>query len=430
MSELWIDNVRLFDPGGGIDIPDRCVHVERGEIVSLDAKAPSGAEVIDGQGHLLCPGLIDLRAHVGEPGFTRRETLRTCSEAAAAGGFTSILAMPTTKPTIDCIEVVELMTSQAQKAGGTRVMLAGALSVGRKGERLAEMALLQTAGCVAFTDGDQSIKDSQLLRYAMETAGDLGALIITHAEDESLSLGGVMHEGLISTRLGLRGAPGAAEVVGVSRDLAIAELTQTRLHIGHVSTHAATELIRQARRRGIRVTAEVSPLHLCLTDEAVLGYKTFGKVQPPLRPSHDVDAMIQGLADGTIDVVASDHCPQIAMDKNVEFDRAAAGAIGLETALGVVLSLVKEKRLTLQRAIAVLTRGPAQVLGRRDIGRLQQGGAADLVVIDPEHAWEFTQEGVRSKSFNSPLFGRPLFGRAMCTIAGGEVTHNILGAKR
>ncbi len=427
MSSLAFKNVRIFDPGAGIDFAGRTVLVEDERIVSLDARGARADRVVDGQGRLLVPGLIDLRAHFCEPGSTRRENLETGTKAAAAGGFTTVVVMPTTNPTIDQVEVVELILSRARAAGPTRVLPAGALSVGREGKRLAEMAKLQAAGCVCFTDADRAVRDSQLLRYALETAGDLGLPIFSHAEDETLSLGGVMHEGLISNRLGLEGVPGASEVVGVARDLALAELTGSRLHLAHVSTGAAVELIRQAKRRPnpIRVTAEVSPLHLTLTDEALLGYDTSAKIFPPLRPRKDVEAMIAGLADGTIDCVASDHTPQTELSKKVELDRAAAGAIALESTLGVVLSLVQAGKLTLQRAVSTLTRGPAQVLGRSDLGRIQEGGWADLALIEVASPWTFTRAEIRSRSANTPLLGRTFPGRAVCTVARGQITHEL-----
>ncbi len=427
MSRLVLKRVRAFDPGGGIDLPDTTVVFEDDRLVDLEASpTTTGDRVIDGQGYLLTPGLVDLRTHVGEPGHTRRETIQTATEAAAIGGYTTILAMPSTEPCVDRAEVVELIVARARTAASTRVLVAGALSVGRKGERLAEMGILKGAGCVAFTDVDRAVKDSQLLRYALEIACDLNLPIITHAEDESLSLGGVMHEGIMSIRLGVRGAPGAAEVVGVSRDLAIAELTGARLHLGHVSTAATADLIRQAKRRAIRVTAEVSPLHLLLTDEELQGYRTAAKVFPPLRPAADVEAMITALADGTVDCVASDHSPKTALEKNVQLDRAAPGAIGLETTLAVLLSLVRAERLTLPRAIAVLTRAPAQVLGRKDLGRLRVGGEADACLIDLDRAWSFERREIRSRSCNSPLLGRRFVGRAVLTICQGRITHEAL----
>lgn len=428
MRRILIRGVRLFDPGAGIDALDRCVLIEGPFLRSLHAERTTPTDaVVDGGGLLLCPGFIDLRAHLGEPGFTRQESIATGVAAAAAGGFTSVVMMPTTEPTIDRVEVVELILSRARAAGSTRILPAGALSVGRAGERLAEMGKLSASGCVLFTDGDRSVRDSQLLRYAMETAFDLRMPVATHAEDESLSLGGVMNEGEVSARLGLRGSPSAAEAVGVARDLAIAELTGARLHLGHISTAGAVDLIRQAKRRGVRVTAEAAPHHLVLTDEAALGYDTAAKVSPPLRTQNDVDAVVKALADGTLDAVASDHRGQTELDKNVEFDRAASGAIGLETVCGVVLSLVKQGRLTLERAIAVLTRGPAQALGRSDLGRLYEDGPADLVLVDPSHAWVFRPSESRSRSRNTPLAGRAFPGRVVWTMAGGVVTFDLSG---
>ncbi|MBX2813148.1 MAG: dihydroorotase [Myxococcales bacterium] len=427
MKRTLIRGVRVFDPGAGIDARDRSVLIEGPYLRYLNVEPDVLADrVVDGHGLVLCPGFIDLRSHLGEPGFTRQESIATGVAAAAAGGFTTVVMMPTTEPTIDRVEVVELILSRARAAGSTRVLPAGALSLGRKGESLAEMGNLSAAGCVLFTDADRSVRDSQLLRYAMETAYDLRMPIATHAEDEWLSLGGVMNEGEVSARLGLRGSPSAAEAVGVARDLALAELTGARLHLGHVSTAGAAELIRQAKRRGVRVTAEVSPLHLILTDEATLGYNTAAKLVPPLRTQVDVDAVVRALADGTIDAVATDHQGQTELDKNVEFDRAASGSIGLETAFGVVLELVEQGRLTFERAVAVLTRGPAQVLGRRDLGRLIANGTADLVLVDPHAAWEFQLSSSFSRSRNTPLSGRMFPGRVVWSMARGEVTFDIL----
>lgn len=424
MSTILVKDVRLFDPGAGIDAKGRNVVVDGDRIGSVDASPNILADrVIDGGGRLLVPGLIDLRVHACEPGFTRRETIQTASSAAAAGGITTYVAMPTTNPPVDRAEVVELISARARESGATRVLPAGTVSVGREGARLAEMAKLKSAGCVLFTDADRSVKDSQLLRYALETAGDLGMPIVTHAEDESLSLGGVMHEGLVAARLGLAGAPGAAEVVGIARDIALAELTGSRLHVGHVSTAAGVDLIRQAKKRGIRVTADVSPLHLLLTDEALTGYDTSAKIFPPLRPQADRDAVVAGLSDGTIDCVASDHNPQTDLDKNVEMDHAAPGAIGLETMLSVVLELVANKRLTLERAITTMTRGPANMLGRLELGRVKAGGPADFALIDRDDEWTYAEP--LSRSHNSPLLGRTFKGRAVLTVASGVVTHEV-----
>lgn len=428
MKRTLIRGARLFDPGAGIDAPERNVLVEGARIRSLEADPDVLADaVVDGSGLALCPGFIDLRAHLGEPGFGSQESIHTGVRAAAAGGFTSVVAMPSTNPPIDRVEVVELILSKARAAGTTRVLPAGTLSVGLKGERLAEMGKLKEAGCVLFTDAERSVRDSQLLRYAMETAFDLHMPIATHAEDELLSLGGVMNEGEVSTRLGLRGAPSAAESVGVARDLAIAELTGARLHLGHISTAGSVDLIRQAKRRGVRVSAEVSPHHLVLTDESVLGYDTSAKVSPPLRTSTDVEAVVKALADGTLDAVATDHRGRTELEKNVELDRAEVGAIGLETAFGVVMGLVGQGRLTFERAIAVLTRGPAHTLGSKDLGRLVEGGPADLTLVDPKRAWTYLVSDGFSKSRNTPFAGRSFEGRAVWTMAAGEVTFDLDG---
>ncbi|MCB9654220.1 MAG: dihydroorotase [Deltaproteobacteria bacterium] len=420
---IVLKHVRLLDPGTGLDGRDRTVVIEDGVIRDLDAPGSAvGDREIYRRG-VLVPGFIDLRAQLGEPGHSRQETIPTALKAAASGGFTTVVAMPSTLPAVDQPEVVELILAKARKASAVNVLPAGALSVGREGKRLAEMAKLKAAGCVMFTDADRGVKDSQLLRYAMETADDLGLPVATHAEDESLSLGGVMHEGLVSTRLGLAGVPSAAEVVGVARDLAIAELTGARLHIAHVTTGAAVELIRQAKRRGVRVTADVSPLHLLLADDAVEGYDTMAKIFPPLRPKSDVDAITAALAEGTIDAVASDHCPQSDLDKNLSFNDAKAGAIGLETASAVVLSLVHEGRLDLRRAISVLTTEPARILNLPSLARIGVGARADLVLLDLERTWRFERSDVCSRSSNTPLLGRKFTGRVALTITGGQIAY-------
>lgn len=420
---LRIDGVRLFDPGRGIDAVGRSVLIEGEHITSLDAGRATADQVIDAKGRLLVPGLVDLRAHLGEPGFTKAETIETAGRAAAQGGVTTVVAMPNTDPTVDRVEVVELILARARVSGAVRVLPAGALSVGREGKRLSEMSKLSRAGCVAFTEADRAVRDSQLLRYALETAAELGRPIISHAEDETLSLGGVMHEGMVSTRLALPGIPSAAEAVGVARDLALAELTGAHLHFAHLSAGASVDLVRQARRRGVRVTAEVSAHHLVLTDLALLGYDTRAKLSPPLRTEADRLALLAGLRDGTLDAVVSDHLPRSALEKNTELDRAAAGAIGLESTLSVVLQLVRDGELTLERGISVLTRGPADVLGREDLGRLLEGGPADLALVDLESDFPLSAAELRSKSQNTPLLGRVFRGRSVLTISAGRPTY-------
>ncbi len=426
MTRTIFRDVRVFDPGSGVDRVGVDVFVDGETIVGVEptgsARTPGDREIA-GRGRLLCPGLIDLRVHLCQPGSTDRETVATGSAAAAAGGFTTIVAMPDTTPAIDSVEVVDTVLARAREAGSVRVLCAGAMSVGRDGERLAELAKLASAGCCMFTDVDRPVRDSQLLRYALETGIDVGTVIATHPEDPYLSRGGVMHEGVVSARLGLEGIPETAEVVGVARDLALAELTGARLHLHHISTAGAVELIRQAKRRNARVTAEVSPCHLRLTDAALAAYDPLAKLSPPLRTTADVQAVVEGLADGTVDVVASDHTPRTFLEKNVELDRAASGAIGLESSLGLMLTLVSEGRLTLERAVRAMTSQPAAVLNRPDLGKIEVGGPADLVLVDPDHVWTFMESDVRSRSRNSPLFGQTFRGRGVLTMSRGRVTY-------
>ncbi|MGF1510409.1 MAG: dihydroorotase [Myxococcota bacterium] len=421
-GRLLISDVRLFDPGSGLDVSGRHVLVDDGVVADLNAPSEIAVDRrIAGGGRLLCPGFIDLRAHLGEPGFADRETIATGGAAAAAGGFTTVVTHPNTEPTTDRVEVVETIKARAREADHVEVLPAGTVSVERKGQRLAEFAKLRQCGCVLFTDGDRPIRDARLLRYALETADDVGVVVATHSEDETLAHHAVMHEGRVSTRLGLMGAPGAAEQVGVARDLAIAELTGARLHIAHITTAGSVDLIRQAKRRGARVTADASPHYLLLTDEALSGYDTAAKLWPPLRPASDVDAVVEGLADGTLDLVASDHEPRTPLEKNVEVDRAASGAVGFELVLAVLLTLVREGRLTLQRALSLTTRAPSEVLGRTDLGRIAVGGPADLVLVDPESAWTVGPDALTSRSKNTPLTGMRLYGQTIATIRRGRV---------
>jgi len=414
-------NVRLFDPGSGIDRPGATVVVEGAQIAAFEGGAKPDRWV-DGEGLWLCPGVVDLRAHLGQPGRPDRETVASGTRAAAKGGTTTVVALPTTEPTTDRVEVVAMLKAWAEEAGSTRVLPAGALTVGRRGERLAEFAKLRAAGCVLFTDGNRPIRDAQLLRYGLETAVDVGVPVMTHAEDETLAQGGVMHEGLVSARLGLVGIPRAAEEVGVARDLAIAALTGASIHLAHISSAGSVDLIRQAKRRGVRVTADVSPHHLLLDESAVEGYVTRAKTRPPLRAAVDRAALVEGLADGSLDAVASDHEPRTDLEKNVEFDGASPGAAAIELLLPTLTTLVAEGALTPERALAACTRAPAHILGREDLGRLRVGGPADLVLIDPQAHWS-VGDGWLSRGRNTPLWGRALRGRPLLTMVGGQTSY-------
>jgi dihydroorotase len=384
---------------------------------------PTPLEVIEAHSLLVVPGLIDLHTHLREPGYEYKESIETASAAAVAGGFTSIACMANTDPVNDDAAVTEYILDKARAVGLVQVFPIGAVSVGLAGERLAEIGELKQAGVVGISDDGKSVMNSQLMRRALEYAGMFGLPVISHCEDTDLAAHGVMHEGRVSTELGLRGIPAQAEDIMVARDIALAELTGGRLHIAHVSTAGAVRLVRDAKARGLRVTAEVTPHHLFLTDEAVRGYDPNTKMYPPLRTAADVEALRQALREGTIDAIATDHAPHDLADKEVEFDQAPVGIIGLETSLPLTLRLVDEGVLSLADAIAHLTWGPAQVL-RLAKGTLQVGADADVTLIDTQTEYIVDRREFRSKSRNSPFQGWTLKGRAIMTIRAGTIVYS------
>jgi dihydroorotase len=388
--------------------------------------SPAGALVIDGRGLFVAPGLIDLHSHLREPGEEYKEDIASASASAVAGGFTAVCAMPNTNPVNDTRAVTELILARARAVGGVRVYPIGAISRGLKGETLAEIGELKDAGIVAISDDGKPVMNAALMRHALEYARTFGLPVIQHAEDLHLSSDGSMNEGPSSTRAGLRGQPPQAEAVIVARDLALVELTGARYHVAHVSTAASVRLIREARRRGLPVTCEVTPHHLMLTEEACLTYDTCTKVNPPLRGAGDVAALQEALADGTIDAVATDHAPHTSIEKKVEYDQAAFGVIGFETALALVLKLVREGVLPLADAMARLTSGPASVLGLPG-GTLSEGAPGDVTVIDLEKSWIVEPDRLRSKSRNTPFAGWKMIGKAMLTIVEGRIVHDELG---
>ena len=421
---LILQNGRILDPVTGTDtVAD--LWVEDGVIVSAQEKIPAGSQIFDVQGSWIVPGLIDMHVHLREPGEEYKETIESGTRAAAAGGFTAVACMPNTQPVNDSASVTQLIVQTAKKVGSARVYPVGAISKGSKGTGLAEYGELKKAGAVAVTDDGLPVIDSQLMRRAMEYAGSHDLLVMSHSEEMALSRNGSMNEGVVSTRLGLRGIPVAAEAIMVYREIALAELTGQRTHIAHVSTATAADLIAQAKARGVRVTAETTPHYFTLTEEAVGDYNTNAKMNPPLRTEEDREAIRKGLQDGTFDAIATDHAPHSVLEKEVEFDQAANGIIGLETSLPLALSLVRDGVIDAMRMVELMSSAPAQILKVAG-GTLATGTVADITVIDPEKEFTFTKESILSKGKNSPFLDWELKGKAVLTIMGGRITHDEL----
>lgn len=423
-NALWIQNGRVVDPAQNLDqIAD--VLIVDGKIAALGAdaasQAPQNAEKIDATGKIVAPGLIDMHVHLREPGGEDAETVATGALAALSGGFTSIACPPNTNPPIDSPSTVALIRELAERARLCNVFPMCCISKGRKGEELAELGLLFESGAVACSDDGSSIEDSELMRRALEYCLMFDKPILCHEESAPLAKGGVMHEGLVSTVLGLRGIPAEAEDVMVTRDLALAESVGARLHVMHVSSKGAIAAIRRAKARGVRVTAEVAPHHLTLTDESLRSFDSNFKMNPPLRDREHVDACIAGLVDGTIDAIATDHAPHAPEKKNREIDVAPFGIVGLESALPLVVeTLVDSGLLTWSQLIEKMALNPARILGIPK-GTLEIGADADVVVIDPALEWDFVESEMRSKSKNSPYLGRRMKGRAVVAIVAGEI---------
>lgn len=424
MSKL-IRGGRVLDPASGLDelhdiLIEGSVIRGVGPTGSLDSKSDASTETIEAKGLWVVPGLIDLHTHLREPGEEYKETILSGSQAAAAGGFTSICCMPNTKPVNDNSAVTDFILRRAAEADLVRVFPVGAISQGQRGEVLAEYAELKEAGVIAISDDGQAVMNSQLMRRALEYAQVFDLPVISHAEDRDLADDGVMHEGLVSTRLGLKEIPSVAEDVMVFRDCSLAGLTGGRLHIAHLSSGGSVELIRQFKAFGVKVTAEATPHHFTLTDEALENFDTNLKVNPPIRSSKDLAAIHQGLADGTIDAIATDHAPHSTIEKDVEFDYAAFGMIGLETALPLTLRLVEQGILSPLEALSKLTCNPASILGV-ELGRLSSGLQADITLIDPLREFTVDVNQFRSKSKNSPFHGWNLKGCAVMVLRDGKV---------
>lgn len=413
---------RVVDPGQGLDAA-RDVRIEKGVVTELGRRlSPGGATVVDVAGLVVCPGFVDLRARLREPGDEEKETVATGTRAAAAGGFAAVCAMPGTRPVNDDADATRALLERAQRAAAARVYPVGALSQGCRGEDLAEYGDLRDAGCVAVDDDERAPVGPRLMRRALEYARAFDLPVVGGGQDPELAAGAAMNEGPVATRLGLPGAPGAAEAIVAARDLALAELTGGRLHLARVSTAGVLEALRRARARGARVTAEVAAHHLVLTDEAVaaLPYDTAARLDPPLRSEADRRALLKGLRDGTLDCVVSDHAPHTVDEKDLEFDAASPGASSLETAVAVCLDLVSRDALDLGRLVELLSSGPARAFGLPG-GSLAKGSPGDVTVLDPGLRREVDPGRFLSKGRSSPLAGRTLTGWPVLTVVGGRV---------
>jgi dihydroorotase len=422
MKTLLIKGGRVLDPAQNLD-DTLDILIRDGKIdkvgKSLDAK---GADVVDAAGKLVTPGLVDIHVHLRDPGLEYKEDIASGTLSAVTGGFTSVACMPNTKPVNDNLAVTRYILDKAEREGHCRVFPIASITKGLDGESLAELGELREAGCYGASDDGKPVSSSEMMRRAMEYARPFNMVIISHAEDLSLVGAGVMNEGPVATELGLKGIPWVAEDAPTARDIMLAELTGARLHVAHVSTKGSVELVRQAKQRGVNVTCEATPHHFTLTDETVRGYQTNAKMNPPLRSTEDRQAIQAGLTDGTIDAIATDHAPHHIDEKNVEFNLAMNGIVGLETALPLTLKLVRDGIIDMQRAVELLTSGPARVLGL-PVGTLEPDADADVTVIDPDHVWTVAAQGLVSKSKNTPFDGWEMQGAAVCTIVGGDVVY-------
>jgi len=426
MSRTAYINARLFDPARGLDKTGTLL-VDNDKISDLGASVfadgiPEDTQTVDCGGHLLTPGLIDMRVFTGEPGTEYRETLGSASLSAAAGGITTMTVMPNTDPVIDDVALVDFIERRARDTAIVNVHPMAALTRGCNGEQMTEIGLLKDAGAVAFTDGDKPLANPLVMRRILSYATFFNALVVQHAEDPDLSAGGVMNEGELASRLGLKGAPSAAETIMIERDIRLVELTGSRYHVAQVSCSASVEVIRRAKEAGLPVTCGVSAAHLTLNENDVASYRSFMKLSPPLRHEDDRVAVVKGVADGTIDVIVSSHHPQDPETKRLPFAQAAFGAVGLETLLPATLSLVHAGTLPLARVISALTAAPASLMGL-DAGRLEKGAPADLTLTDINVPWVLDPEQLKSKSKNTPFDERRLQGRAIRTIVGGKAVY-------
>ena len=426
-------NARLVDPASGLDAPGALL-TEGRRIADLGPRlfadgAPEGAEVVDCGGHCLAPGLVDMRAHLREPGAEHKETLASAGRAAAAGGVASVACMPNTDPPIDQTALIEFIARRARETCLVKVYPVAAVTRAREGRELTEFGLLKEAGAVGFSDADRAVMDSLVMLRALTYARSCGALVMQHPEDHALTRGGAMNEGELATRLGLAGMPAQAEVIIVERDLRLAEAAGAPCHLSPLTTAAAIDAVRRAKARGLPVTCATAPHYFTLNENAVADYRTFAKTRPPLRGEADRAAVADGLADGTIDAIASDHAPHDQDSKRTPFAQAAFGVIGIETMLGLSLALMHGGRLGLAALLGKMTAAPARLLGLEQ-GVLARGAPADLVLIDLDRPWVIDADALLSKSKNAPYDGHPARGRAVRTVVGGETVFPFPEADR
>ena len=424
-------NARIVDPASGIDIKGALV-VEGGVVRDFGSALfkdapPLALDVIDCGGKILAPGLVDMRVQLREPGEEHKETIASAADAASAGGITAMVCLPNTEPCIDDVAGVEYIARRARETRATKVFCYAAATLGTEGKELAEMGLLAEMGAVGFTDGIRALADSQVMRRVLSYSRSFDALVLQHPEDPALARNAAMNEGETSMRLGLPGIPALAEVMMIERDLRLVEMTGARLHVMHVSTAAGVEAIRAAKARGLRITCDTAPHYFTLTESDIGDYRTFCKVSPPLRTERDREAVIAGLADGTIDVIASDHAPQDQDAKRVPFAQAEFGVVGLETLLPLSLALYQKGRLSLVDVLKKLTSAPASIL-RLPLGRIAKGAAADLVLFDPDKPWIVDAKKLRSKSKNTPFDEMPVQGKALRTVVAGRTLYEATAA--
>jgi dihydroorotase len=423
--KLLIANGYVIDPAQQMNA-GRNVLIEDGRVVGLLEKSealPEDAQLLDATGLIVAPGFIDLHTHLREPGQEYKETIATGAAAAVAGGWTSVCAMPNTDPINDNPAVTRFIIEQGQSAKLANVFPIGAVTKGSEGKELAEMGEMKKAGIVAVSDDGRPVPNAGMMRRAMEYARGFDLTVIDHCQDKSLTSGGVMHEGRWSLILGLRGMPAAAEDVDVVRDCVLARLTGARVHIAHVSTRGAIEAVRRIKQEGLAVSCEVTPHHWTLTDEAVAEYDTNTKMSPPLRSKAHVEAVLEGIKDGTIDAIATDHAPHHADEKALEFDEAPFGITGLETAVGLAFDLVHTGLVGLDRIVELCSTNPARIFGLNDRGSLKQNAHADITILDPQYEWIFDNTRSKSKSRNTPFHGRAMHGAAVATIVGGRLVY-------